>query len=166
MQFVCEHQSRQSSKGSRGDSIRVGPPGQLLQQEPWLRSKGGEGLLLRHSSVVELLEMDFYQAIDQGDPKRAWANLKTLSQYWKLDAIVIPDHEQWYSRLFDQYQAWALCKNQRHSCWMNRSTSSGDIFHRSNRNACWNTSISSRISTDWRSQSKFLVSRKHPGRDH
>ena len=56
--------------------------------------------------------MDFYQAIDQGDPKRAWANLKTLSQYWKLDAIVIPDHEHWYSRLFEQYRAWALCTNQ------------------------------------------------------
>lgn len=86
---------------------------QLEQRKPWYPFTGGEQPIPRISSFWELLVMEFYRSMDQGDPETAWANLKAMSQFLKLEAIQTPKPEHWYTYLFDFYESWTLCENQR-----------------------------------------------------
>lgn len=81
---------------------------QLKMRDPDPDRNGVE-LLFPGSSIRELLVIDFLSNIELSRPELAWADLKALTQYFKLSEIEVPERRHWYLSVIDNYSIWTLC---------------------------------------------------------
>ena len=91
LQFAWEHQ----------DQLKMRDP------DP---DRNGVELLFPGSSIRELLVIDFLHQIELSRPELAWADLKALTQYFKLSEIEVPERRHWYQPVIDNYSIWTLCQ--------------------------------------------------------